>query len=201
MYLVKLIILLFVCLAEAYQVFSNHNSVKKSEEIANLVKDVIENERMASILWMKNCWSKPDDLKFVKSISVPVQIVKASTMTINLPADANNFANKQWFIVDMDCQNSSNFLSNVDEKYFAHPYRWILLSSTADSIKNLTFLPGKYTSKQYYTFSFRETKFYHFSDSNIILANQDRESRKYALKQGGWWNYFVILISLPKYFY
>ncbi|XP_055295194.1 uncharacterized protein LOC129564966 [Sitodiplosis mosellana] len=61
----------------------------------------------------------------------------------------------------MNCEHNSDFLSTIEEKYFAHPYHWIIIDTTNDSIQNLTFLP----------------------DSNIILANKDRNSDRYTLKQ------------------
>lgn len=88
--------------------------------------------------------------------------------SLNLPIDEN--INKQWFFIDMNCgERSINLLMNTDEKYFAHPFRWIIVDATHDSIKNLTFLP----------------------DSNIILANWDDKSQRYSLEQGNFFNKYT----------
>lgn len=129
------------------------------ENLAKFTKELIEYERVPSFLWIQNCWPKIEDLKFTQRIPFAVQIVKSSA-PINLTI--GDETNKQWFFVDMACKESLNFLLKVDEKYFAHPYRWILADGSARSIQNLTFLPG----------------------SNIILANQEEDSSRYILKQG-----------------
>lgn len=138
---------------------------KKFALLSKLTNDIIENERVPSILYAKTCWSKTDDIAFVKYISIPIQIVNSIT-PIELPTDDNT--NKQWFFIDMNCKQYSNFLSNVDEKYFAHPYRWIFIDAKNESIQHLNFLPG----------------------SNIILANRNPNSEQFTLNQG--FNYIFI---------
>lgn len=153
----RIFIVLFVIL-KSNQAHLSINS-RQAEELSRLVQDIIQNERVPSILWAKMCWSKIDDFKYAKSIPFYIQIVK-SAAPINLPIDENT--NKQWFFIDMNCKSSDHFLSNVNDKYFAHPYRWIIADATNDSIQNLTFLP----------------------DSNIILVNKNIKSDEYILKQG-----------------
>lgn len=128
-------------------------------DLSKLVKNVIENERVPSILWAKTCWPKFDEFHFVKTIAIPIQIDK-STAPIGLLFNDNS--NKQWFFIDMNCVHSSDFLMNTEEKYFAQPYRWIIADASNDSIASLSILPG----------------------SNVILANKDINSAKYILKQG-----------------
>lgn len=149
------IIAIFLISVSNFSTVHSHNSVLLSK----LAKDIIENERVPSILHAKTCWSKSDDIAFVKDNSMPMQIVN-SIAPIDLPYDDNS--NKQWFFVDMNCKQYSTFLVSVDEKYFSHPYRWILIDATNDSIEHLHFLP----------------------DSNIILANRDPNSEQFHLKQG-----------------
>lgn len=129
--------------------------------LTKLLNELIENEKVSSTLWAKTCWTKFDEFNFVKSFSIPIQIARSTAVSIELPIDEN--INKQWFFIDMKCsERSINLLSNTDGKYFAHPFRWIIVDAMLDSIQNLTFLP----------------------DSNIILANRDEKSEKYNLKQG-----------------
>lgn len=132
---------------------------QRSNTLSKLVKDIIQNERVPSILLTKTCWPKMVEVNFVIGLSIPVQAIKSSAQ-LNLPVDENT--NKQWIFVDMGCEQNSNFLLNVDEKYFAHPYRWILVDATHESIQKLTILP----------------------DSNIIIATQNVDSKEYVLKQG-----------------
>lgn len=124
--------------------------------LSKLVNDIIKNEHVPSILYVKNCGSKSDTINFVKSISIATEIVKSFT-SINLQGDENT--NKQWFFVDMKCNQT--ILSSVDEKYLAHPYRWIIVDAVNDSIANLNILPGSY----------------------IVIANQDTDSEQFNLKQ------------------
>lgn len=131
----------------------------RSELISKLVKDIIENERVPSILYEKTCWFKNEEVNFAKSLRIPVQIVNSIT-PINLKLDENT--NKQWIFVDMKCDQGFQILSTVHEKYLAHPYRWIIVDATNESIQSLNSLPG----------------------SNVICVNQEADSRKYVLKQG-----------------
>lgn len=129
--------------------------------LTKLVKELIENEKVSSTLWMESCWPKNDEIEFMKTISIPVQFARSTVPSFDLPIDEN--INKQWFFIDMNCgKQSVNLLTNIDGKYFAHPFRWVIVDATRDSIKNLTFLP----------------------DSNIILAQRDEKSQTYNLKQG-----------------
>lgn len=128
-------------------------------DLSNLVRDVIANENVPSILWTKTCWTKIDEFNFAKNAPFFVQVVKLNT-SIKLPIDENT--NKQWFFIDMNCEYKANFLSIIDQKYFAHPYRWIIADATNDSIQHLPFLP----------------------DSNVMLANKGKNSHEYVLKQG-----------------
>lgn len=129
------------------------------DDLSNLVRDVVENEGVPSILWIKTCWSKIDEFKFAKNAPFLVQVVRSNN-PIKLRIDANT--NKQWFFIDINCEYKEKFLSTIEEKYFAHPYRWIIADATNDLIQKLPFLP----------------------DSNIILANKNENSHEYVLKQG-----------------
>lgn len=154
MSLFKTVIILFIS-------FTNFSAVHSQRVafLSKLTNDIIENERVPSILYAKTCWSKADDIDFIKYSSIPIQIANSIT-PVNLPTDDDT--NKQWFFIDMNCKKYSNFLSNVDGKYFAHPYRWILIDAKTESIQHLNFLPG----------------------SNIILANQNPNSKEFTLNQG-----------------
>lgn len=154
----KYLLLIFVLEARSLIASIEHDRPK---ELAKLVKELIENEKVSSTLWIEDCWTKNDELNFIKSLSIPIQFARSTAPSFVLPIDEN--INKQWFFIDMNCgEQSVSLLTNIDEKYFAHPFRWIIVDATHESIQNHTFLP----------------------DSNIILANWDEESKKYNLKQG-----------------
>lgn len=154
MYLVKVIFTLMVVIFHL-----SLTQGRNSETLSILIKEIIENEQISSVLLAITCWSKIDDMKLIKTIPIPIQISKF-TNPINLPIDEST--DKQWFFIDMNCDQSDSFLLNIENKYFAHPYRWILANASQDSIQNLTFLP----------------------DSNVILANPDSSPKRYTLKQG-----------------
>lgn len=142
------------------------------QDVSKLVKDVIENEQVPSVLWAKTCWPKIDDFNFVRSFEIPMQIVKSNS-PINLML--NGITNKLWFFIDMNCEASFDFLMNTQDTYFTHPYRWIIVDASNDSIENLAFLPG----------------------SNVILANQQLNSAKYELRQGLFsFHYFIISLYI-----
>lgn len=145
-------------------------------DLSKLVDDVIENEQVPSVLWAKTCWPKIDEFHFFKQIAIPIQIVKSNS-PLNLTA--NEITNKLWFFIDMNCNESSDFLMNTEDKYFSHPYRWIIADASNDSIQNLTFLPG----------------------SNMILANQQLYKDKqlnsgiYDLRQGLFLFYSILFLQ------
>lgn len=152
---------LFQSIAILFILVLNFSTVhnRKITTLSQLTSDIIENERVPSILYAKACWPKVEEIAFVKSFSIPIQFDDSIT-PINLRIDENT--NKQWFFIDMNCKQYSNFLSSVDEKYFAHPYRWIIVDAKNESIQHLNLLP----------------------DSNIILADRKTNSEHFTLNQG-----------------
>lgn len=154
----KQIILFFV----AFVSFPVHISggSHKPKELSKVVQNIIKNEEIPSVLWIKTCWSKIDEINFVKKTAIPVQIA-TSTTSIDLSFE-DEVVKAQWFFVDISCERNSDFLQNVPDRYFAHPYRWIIAGANSYSIQNLTLLP----------------------DSNVIIAHQNTDGKEYDLKQG-----------------
>lgn len=147
---------------------------QKMDYISKLVTEIIEKEQTPSILWIKSCWSKIEEVNFAKTSSFSVQALGAGS--INLPVD--EYMNKQWFFIDMNCERNANFFHKTHEKYFTHPFRWIIFNTSDDSIENLLFL----------------------SDSNVILVNYDIKENQFILKQGISLsnllkNYFILILS------
>lgn len=153
MVLLKCLTIFIVIFIKSLTIYSH-----RVDDLSKLVKDVIENERVPLIA--QTCWSKTEKYNFFKRTSIPIQFIEPNA-TINLPI--NEYTNKQWFFVDMmNCEQGTYFLMNIDNKYFAHPYRWIIVDSREESIKNLPFLP----------------------DSHVILANHDDNLKQTILQQG-----------------
>lgn len=154
----KQIILFFVAFVNFPALISGGSH--KSKELSKVVQNIVKNEGIPSVLWIKSCWSKIDEINFVKNTAIPVQIA-TSTTSIDLSFD-DEVVEAQWFFVDISCERNSDFLSNVQNRYFAHPYRWIIAGADSYSIQNLTLLP----------------------DSNVIIAHQNTGIKEYDLKQG-----------------
>lgn len=152
-------LLTLICLNSRLVVANSIRNNVRINDLTHLVKGLIENEEVPSVLWTKTGWSKILEINFIKSISILSQAVNS-----NMPADLTmeKHINKQWFFLDMNCERKLNILSMIDEKYFAPPYQWIIADATNESIEKLSMLPN----------------------SNIILINQDMDSRRYILKQG-----------------
>lgn len=132
---------------------------QRSTLISTLLKDIIQKEKVPSSILAVTCWSTTDLLHLVKTVMVPVQIVRFNDL-LKL-SDKENM-NSQWNVIDMNCEQGNTFLSTVESKYFAHPYRWIIIDSTIKSIESLSILP----------------------DSNVILANTDTSEGEFSLNQG-----------------
>lgn len=133
---------------------------RKVEIVSKLVQDLIRSENVSSILSAKTCWSKWDDVYLFKNTIVPIQLINQFNQSEWNCGDVQH-RNRVWYFVDMDCVDSYEFLSMVDIRCFAHPYRWILLDPIWQLLNTSFFLP----------------------DSNVILANLESNHRQYNLFQ------------------
>lgn len=127
--------------------------------ISNLVQDLIENEKVPSVLSVYSCWSKSDQLKFVKSSKIPVQLNNQFKIQ---PRISDDRTNKIWYFIDARCARSNQFLHQISGAYFAHPYRWIMFEPNEERLLNLTLLP----------------------DSNAIFVHFNANLSRFDLKQG-----------------
>lgn len=82
----------------------------RSEIVSRFVKDLIENENTPIALTVKDCWNKYEKVSFSRTVSTSVQFISDAR---SLPVLRNNFSNKIWFIVDMNCTDSIVFLNQV----------------------------------------------------------------------------------------
>lgn len=129
--------------------------------ISKLVKDVIRNENIPSILSAITCWKMGENFTFLKSFKIPVQMNSYfhSHHRTNKNVDS---ANKMWYFIDLRCSESYKFLYKLEAATFAHPHRWILFEPDEKRLTELPFL----------------------TDSNILCVNLNRNFSRFDLKQG-----------------
>lgn len=133
------------------------------EEISKLVRDVIENEHVPSVLSALTCWTKSDRLHFLNVSKVPTQL----NNQLKIPhRQSNDQIHKLWYFIDMRCDGAHEFLSTLRNDYFAHPYRWILLEPIEDRMEHLPFL----------------------TDSNVLVINFNANLSHFDLKQSEYKN-------------
>lgn len=131
----------------------------QTEDISNLVRDLIRNENVPSILSAFICWPKLVQLNLLESLKVPIQLRSEFVVQSRISDDSTN---KQWYFIDMRCNGSKHFLHTIETAYFAHPYRWIIFQSIGSELKNLTLLP----------------------DNNVILVHFNNSLARYDFNQG-----------------
>lgn len=146
----KIIVILLVLLLR-----SNGENVKM---ITKLVEDLIKNENVPSALSVISCWSQSDNFRFLRDSKVYTQLSRE----YKIPHRKDDeFVNKLWFFIDMRCNGSHNFLNEIEDAYFAHPYRWILFEPIEPNLTKLQFL----------------------ADSNVILIKFNSELSRFDLNQ------------------
>lgn len=127
----------------------------RGEVVGKLLHDILRGERSPAILSARICWTKSEQIAFVKELPYMIQFIETSAHLSHINADQTN---KIYYFVDMNCSDSQPFIVSVNEKFFGHPYRWILLNGNAKNLSSLSFLP----------------------DSNVILANAIENGFKLA---------------------
>lgn len=142
---------------------------QENKEISNIVRDLIENEKIPSVLSAFTCWSKLDQFHLIKTSKIPTQL--NSQLKIQ-PRISDDQTNKLWHFIDMRCAGSYKFMHAIDGAYFAHPYRWIIYEPIEERMMNLTLLP----------------------DSNVIFIHFHAETGRFNIKQGNF-DIFQVLIS------
>lgn len=80
------------------------------EFVAKFVTDFIEHEKIPIVLTMKDCWTKYQRISYLKMIPTSVQFISDVN---SLPSVKNDYSNKMWFMVDMNCSDSVDFLKQV----------------------------------------------------------------------------------------
>lgn len=157
--LIKYLLGAYYCLCfHAYFVCPQTNRAKITQ---NLIRSIIVNEDGFSSIWLKNCQSKSDNLNFLKTTNRSFKLLQnALDVDVNWMerCDRHNF----WFVVDLSCKASIDFVLKTNQTYFGHPFRWILIDGHVGIYENLHLLP----------------------DSNVIIAEFDEGTKGYILRQG-----------------
>lgn len=130
--------------------------------ISSLIRDVAENDDKHSSLWLKNCWSKSENLKFLKSTNRSYMLLQNGIETDVKWNEYNRQIQHFWFAIDLSCEDSLQFLMNTNTMYFTHPFRWILIDGNKNIYEKLV-LP---------------------TDSNVVIAESANTDGHYVLKQG-----------------
>lgn len=149
---------------------------------SQLITDLVTNEDVPVFLNIKLCWKKAEVIEFMKSSKFQMQFINFAD---RLNVSIDDSTNKIWFVVDMNCADGVDFVKNVwfprtvsfhssrdcwysfqvDEKYFARPYRWMLLNPSMDDLVEIKNRPL-------------------LIDNNIIFALEDTATRtEYLLEQ------------------
>lgn len=148
------VIVLFNCLSASLPLCSGYDT----ESIAQMISVIIQNEKVPSVLSAITCWSTAQNFEFVKRSNISTQVNSQFKLS---PRVSNDLTNKLWYFIDMRCDKSEKFLHDIEEEYFAHPYRWILFEPNIERLNNLTFL----------------------TDSNVLLIQSNGKKGQFDLNQ------------------
>lgn len=72
----------------------------------SLINDIIYNEGTPAILNLKTCWTKVEKIIFISHSSVLTQFINS----VNVTSDKEN---SNWFVLDLECADSMQFLREV----------------------------------------------------------------------------------------
>lgn len=103
------------------------------------VTNLVEHEKFPAILLAKICWTQREKIDFKMSFSYSTSFFERSDEISKLVGDDRN---KIWFLIDAKCPKTLQFLGSVDDYYFGHPFRWIILNGNETEIASFSFLPG-----------------------------------------------------------
>lgn len=102
--------IILVILLRVFKFQSTASSVQ-IKLITNLVKDIIENENVPTVLTVKGCWNAMDKALFSIHVGTSVEYVTNATELATGPK--NDFVNKLWYLADLNCTDGLEFLEQV----------------------------------------------------------------------------------------
>lgn len=129
------------------------------DEVSKLVNVLIKQEHEPAVLSVIACWSKLELWNFLIESEFPIQFNNQLKLSFR---HSNDKIDTIWYLTDMRCDGSYEFLNNLNDSYFAHPNRWILFEPDENRMINLSFL----------------------TDSNVILVNYNADLIRFDLRQG-----------------
>lgn len=88
-----------------YQAFSDVG------ETMHFLNDLVKYEMAPCVLNVRMCWTRQETINLMQFTKSPIQLIGESN-TIDIPL-MSDLSNKIWFIVDMHCNSSQEFLQQV----------------------------------------------------------------------------------------
>lgn len=155
-------LLVFASLCVDFQFIFISADRNRNGIVSSLIRDVLDNEDKHSCFWMKSCWPKFETLKLLRSTNRSYVLLQNPIRSDVAWDEYQRYYHNVWFGVDMNCEESIQFLANTNKMYFRHPFRWILIDGNSDIFEHLHLLP----------------------DNNVIWAQFDMARNRYSLVQG-----------------
>lgn len=155
-------LLVFASFCVIFQLIFTSADRNRIETISNLIRDVLDNSDKHSSFWMKSCWPKFEALRLLRSTNRSYMLLKNPIEGDVAWDEYQRYYHNIWFAVDMNCEESIQFLTKTNKMYFRHPFRWILIDGNSEVFEHLHLLP----------------------DNNVILAEFDTARNRYSLVQG-----------------
>lgn len=100
-----------------------------SSSQTRLVNELILNEDHPRLLNVYLCANRETNFKFLQYISVPT-VFHSFAHPVNL--SRLDELHQTWFVISMNCNGSLEFLRHTPPKYFAWPFKWILLNASME---------------------------------------------------------------------
>lgn len=85
-------------------------SFKNISETAMFLNDLMRNEHSPVNLNVIDCWTRSERLEMMRFSGAPIKYMTKNG-SFDVPVD--DFTNKLWFVVDMQCESSHTFLDKV----------------------------------------------------------------------------------------
>lgn len=81
-----------------------------------LINSLIRNERSPAVINIKTCWSQQENADFLRNTDFAIEFLSGAG-EIEVPN--KDLTNKIWFAVDMNCNDSQSYMSNVNYSIFS----------------------------------------------------------------------------------
>lgn len=125
-------------------------------------------------VYLTVCWPPAEITRIYNQMPLPISLLR-SPADLAQKAFVLNDATTL-IVVDLDCPLTTSWISQVNDSYFKHPMRWLVLSANVESMNDSSL--------------WNEVPVW--MDSHVTLATWDGVS--FQLKQG---NYTMYYVSMP----